>query len=146
MHQAESQLLVKTGWQSFDRVCHILAYGSKEDLKDFVSDPDSFIKHREDLPIAAHDAVPVYLDISSGKILVSTNVLDAISKRRLAKATGQEPDKLTEDIHLTTEGASRGEKDRMTWLCRESLYNYFKKSKDAAKSKPEVEAPGPEEI
>ena len=35
------QLLVKTGWQSWDRVCYLLAYGSKEDLKDFVSDPES---------------------------------------------------------------------------------------------------------
>ena len=134
-------MLVKTGWQSWDRVCYILAYGSKEDLKDFVSDPDSFIKHREDLPIAAHDAVPVYLDISTGKILVSTNVLDAVCKRRLAKKLGKEPDKLVEDIHLTAEGASRGEKDRMTWLCRQSLYNYFKKSKKATKDEPEVQAP-----
>jgi len=118
---------MKLGWQSFDRVCHILAYGSEEDLADFVADPAEFIKHREDLPICAHDAVPVYLDISTGKILVSTSVLDAISKRRLAKKRGQQPEELTEDVHLVAEGASRQDKDRLTWLCRQVCYNYFKK-------------------
>ena len=107
-------MLVNTGWQSFDRLCYILAYGSEEDLSSFVADPAKWIKHREEMPIAAHDAVPVYLDISTGKILVSTGVLDAISKCRLAKKHGKEPEEITEDIHLVAEGASRGEKDRMT--------------------------------
>ena len=120
---------MQLGWQSWDRLCYILAYGSEEDLKDFVAYPADFIKHREDLPIAAHDAVPVYLDISTGKILVSTSVLDAICKRRLAKSKGLEPEELDEDAHLIAEGGSRGEKDRMTWLCRQGCYGYFKKGK-----------------
>ena len=122
--------MMKLGWQSWDRLCYILAYGSEEDLKDFVAKPAEFIQHREDLPICAHDAVPVYLDISSGKILVSTSVLDAICKRRLAKKHGKQPEELTEDVHLVAEGASRGEKDRLTWLCRQVCYNYFKKGSE----------------
>ena len=118
---------MQLGWQSWDRLVYILAYGSDEDLTDFVADPEAFIKDREDLPICAHDAVPVYLDISSGKILVSTSVLGAISWRRLAKKKSQQPEELTEDIHLVAEGASRQDRDRLTWLCKQICYNYFKK-------------------
>ena len=129
LHKAESRLLMKLGWQSFDRICYFLSYGSEAELKDFVANPAEFIKHREDLPIVASDAVPVYLDISTGKVLVPAKVLDASARRQLAKRKGLQPEELTEDIHLVAEGASRQDKDRLTWLCRQNLNHYFKKVK-----------------
>ena len=134
MSEAESRLLMQLGWQSFDRLVFLLAYGSAEVLKDFVAQPEEFIEHRESLPIVASDAVPVYLDIATGKILVPLRMLDAAAKRRLAKKRGLEPDALHEDLHITAEGASRGEKDRLTWICTQCLHHYFKK--------PVVPAPG----
>ena len=125
--------MTKLGWQSFDRLCYILAYGTEKQLENFVAKPEVFVETREDLPIAASDAVPVYLDISTGKILVSTSVLDAAAKRRLAKKKGQEPEELTENVHIIAEGASRQDKDRLTWICRQICYNYFKKG---SKEKP----------
>ena len=120
-------MLMKLGWQCFDRLCWILAYGSEEQLANFVAKPEEFIEHREDLPVVHTDAVPVYLDTGTGKILVSTRVLDAAARRRLARRHGKEPEELTEDIHICAEGPSRGEKDRLTWICRQVSYNYFKK-------------------
>ena len=110
---------------AFDRLCYILAYGSKEELKDFVADPDRFIVNREKLPIVASDAVPVYLDIAAGKVLVPATVLDITARRRLAKRKGLPVEELTEDIHLVAEGASRADKDRLTWWCRQVCFHYF---------------------
>ena len=121
---------MKLGWQSFDRLCYFLSYGSEAELKDFVAEPKKFIEHREELPIVASDAVPVYLDISTGKVLVPAKVLDACARRQLAKRKGLEPEELTEDIHLVAEGASRQDKDRLTWLCRQNCNNYFKKVRE----------------
>lgn len=127
MSEDESRLLVQLGWQSFDRLVFILAYGSAEVLKDFVAKPEEFIKHRDSLPIIASDAVPVYLDVATGKILVPLTMLDAACKRRMAKKRGLEPEELHEDLHITAEGASRGEKDRLTWICTQCLHHYFQK-------------------
>ena len=127
MSEEESRLLMKLGWQSFDRLFYLISHGSVEQLRQFVADPVEFMKHREELPVVATDAVPVYLDVATGKILVPLSCLDAAKKRRLAKRRGLEPEQLDEDIHLVAEGASRGEKDRMTWICRQVLYNAFKK-------------------
>ena len=106
-----------------------MAYGSKEDLKDFVAEPDRFIANREKLPIVASDAVPVYLDIAAGKVLVPATVLDITARRRLAKRKGLPVEELTEDIHLVAEGASRADKDRLTWWCRQVCFHYFAKVK-----------------
>ena len=85
------------------------------------------MKVRDDLPIVASDAVPVYLDISTGKILVSTDVLHAAQKRRLAKTLGTEPDEVPDQMHIVAQGESRQDKDRLTWICRQVLYGALKK-------------------
>ena len=84
-------------------------------------------KVREDLPIVASDAVPVYLDSSTGKILVSTDVLSAAQKRRVAKKLGKEPEEVPEQMHICAQGESRQDKDRLTWICRQVLRGAFKK-------------------
>ncbi len=120
-------MLSKLGWMSWDRLCYILSHGSVEELANFVANPEKFVKHREELPVVGSDAVPVYLDTATGKILVSTRVLDAANRRRIAKAKGIEPEELTEDVHIVAEGASRQDKDRLTWICRQVLHNVFAK-------------------
>ena len=62
-------------------MCYILAYGTSEQLKNFVAEPEVFIPKREELPSVSTNAIPVYLDVASGKILVSTSVLDAVAER-----------------------------------------------------------------
>ena len=56
----------------------MLATGSAEVLKPYMCEADVFVQpgNREKLVIVAQDATPVYLDISTGKILVSDAVLD----------------------------------------------------------------------
>ena len=133
MSEAESRLLMKLGWQSFDRLVWCLSQGDESQLKAFVGQPEKFIAGRRDIPIAMTDAVPVYLDVAAGKILVPVSALEASRKRRIAKKRGVEPEELTEDIHIVAEGASRGEKDRLTWICGQVLYNYFTPAEEERK-------------
>ena len=62
--------------------------------------------------------------------MVSTSVLDAAARRRLAKSKGKEPEELTEDVHIIAEGASRQDKDRLTWIHRWRVDNYFRKARE----------------
>ena len=139
MTTAESKLVCNLSWQSFDRVCYCLSYGSEETLSDFVGDPRTFMKNVETLAIAASDAVPVYLDISTHKVLVAAKVLDLAARRRLAQRQGIQPESIPEELHITASGESRQDKDRLTWVCRQGLLNYFQKVRPGKKAPPRVQ-------
>ena len=128
--EEEAKLVCQLSWNSFDRVLHILLYGSMEQLADFVAEPEKFRENIENLPVAATDAVPIYLDVSTDKVLVPCSVLDASAKRRLAKRLGKKVEEVeAENLHITASGESRQDKDRLTWLCGQVAYGYFQKSK-----------------
>ena len=57
----------------------MLARGTVEELRPFMCQPEIFTKPevRKTLAVVAQDAMPVYLDPSTGKILVRAEVLDA---------------------------------------------------------------------
>ena len=124
----ESKLVCSLTWASFDRLMHVLLYGSDEDLAAFSALPaDEYRAQVEDMPIVNTDAVPVYLDCSTGKVLMHTSVLRLAQLRRLAKKSGAEPGEVPDQLHLTAEGESRQDKDRLTWLVRLMARNGFKK-------------------
>ena len=131
MTAEESQLVCELSWQSFDRVMHILIYGTTSELSDFVGDPEGFRDRIEngDLPLVCSDAVPCYLDVATGKICIPASCLTAQAKRRLAKKWGIKPEAVPEQLHVIASGESRGEKDRITWLCRQVVYGVFRKLK-----------------
>ena len=70
----------------------------------------------EEFGLAASDAVPVYLSPSTGKVLVSWDALDARQRRWLTKKHGGKPEKVLRSFSIDAEGASRLDKDRLTWI------------------------------
>ena len=50
--------------------------GTSEELQGFVVDAEGLVDHRKDIAVVTQDASPVYLDMSTGKVLVKESFLD----------------------------------------------------------------------
>ena len=84
----ETDLILRLTWGSWDWLVHSLATGTAEELRQYFprSFAASYVEERAKpaaekekkftLDVEARDAVPVYLDCSTGKILVSFSSLD----------------------------------------------------------------------
>ena len=127
MSPEESRLVCFLSWQSFDRIVHLLCYGNLDTLAEFCADPLLLQQQRENIPVVGSDAVPVYLDTSTGKVLVSGDVITAQAKRNLAKRLNLPTEEVPDKMHLTAEGESRQDKNRLTWVQRWACYNYFQR-------------------
>lgn len=78
--------------------------------------------------IVYSDAVPVYLHAGTGRITVPVEILEMKMERRRQQRAGQcKQAPPAEVLNLEAEGGSRREKDRLTWLCRQSIEGAFKK-------------------
>jgi hypothetical protein len=78
--------------------------------------------------IVYSDAVPVYLHAGTGRVTVPIEVLEMKMERQRQHRAGcvkQAPPAVV--LNLEAEGGSRREKDRLTWLCRQSVEGAFKK-------------------
>ena len=60
-----------------------------DELQGFVADAQGLVENRRQLAIIAQDASPVYLDCSTGKVLVKTSFLDERQKRRRLRLAAQ---------------------------------------------------------
>ena len=89
---AENDCICKLSWQSWDWLTDLLARGTAEELVGYMCEPELFTQpeNRRTLVVEAHDATPVYLDMSTGKVLVRAEVLDQMRHRRLAKKMAAE--------------------------------------------------------
>ena len=56
-----SELKCQLQWQTMDRMIHVVANGTVEDLKPLVQDPDLFIQHREKTAWIQTDATGVWV-------------------------------------------------------------------------------------
>jgi hypothetical protein len=128
---AENDCICKLSWQSWDWLTHVLATGTAAQLKTFMCEPDIFIQNRKSLVIVGQDATPVYLDLSTGKMLVRGEVLDACNLRRAAKKA-RDKNRNISIVTLTgstapsdAQGSSRREKNRLTLILRQSLHGVF---------------------
>ena len=88
------------------------------------------------IAVVTQDAVPVYLDLSTGRVLVRVEALDETRKRRLAKRLSKEG-KTEAFVELTgvekpsdAEGASRREKNRLTLFMRQAVLGLWDVSKE----------------
>jgi hypothetical protein len=61
---------------------------------------------------------------------VPTSCLDVLLKRKLAQKLGEEVEDLPDSMHVTAQGDSRGDKDRLTWIPRTICHGYYKKPRD----------------
>ena len=58
---------------------------SASELTNYVIDPEGWVRDRASIPLVFWDAVPVYLDPSAGKVLVSVESLEETRMRNQAR-------------------------------------------------------------
>ena len=127
---AENDVIKRLSWQSFDWLLYLLATGSAEQLQPYMCQAKEFVEesNRRSLVVTAHDAVPVYLDASTGKVVVRAEVLDEMRHRNLATKLAKDNSEsalvmLTGAPKLQeAEGSSRRQKNRLTLIMRQSLH------------------------
>ena len=132
MTEAEADLVVELTWQSLDCLTNMLMTGSAEQLASFVAEPETLIQERESIAMIFEDAVPVYLDPSTGKVLVAFEHLDDENRRRaqqLLRRTGKTAQASRLELDFApagqAKGASRRDKNRLTWICRQKIEGLF---------------------
>ena len=80
---AENDLICMPSWQQWDGLLHKIATGIVHELRTYVADPEGLIKNRNNVSLCFQDAVPVYLDLSTGKVAVRYDCLDERRQRSL---------------------------------------------------------------
>ena len=80
---AENDIICLLSWQAWGWIVDKLGRGTVDDLKGFVAEPEELIAHRKEIAAVFQDAVPVYLDLSCGKIIVRYSELDGRRPHRL---------------------------------------------------------------
>ena len=114
-------------------VSGLLELEADEQLKwtswDTIAPPE--VEVEAEISLNFQDAVPVYLDMSTGKIPVRYANLDerwkrSLRKRRALKGETQElPDVESVTCPIDAVGASRREKNRLTFFCRQAIEGVF---------------------
>ena len=79
MTREEAELVQLLTLQSYDYILHAVATLPEEELRFWVGDAADWVQNREDTAVVTSDAIPVYLDISTGKILVDMAALQALT-------------------------------------------------------------------
>lgn len=118
--EEEKATICQLSWQSWDNLVWLIAFGSEEQLGKVVADPKSFIQDRQATACVFTDAVPVYLHVTPGTVLIPKTVLEARNarRRRGGPPTSQA---LAVPEQVAGGGQSGDIKDRVTWLCRQRL-------------------------
>ena len=87
---AENDLICMLSWQNMDWLLNLIATGSPKELNKYVADPEGMIKNRHKVSLCFQDAVPVYLDLSTGKVAVRYDCLGVRRKRSLLQRLKQQ--------------------------------------------------------
>ena len=126
MTAEEANLVCELTLQSFDSLLHSLHTKSGQELAPFVADPDAWVQNRKRTALLMRDAVPVYLDCSTGKILVPMERLSA-ERQKIMRSSLPGKRSLTLDYTSPNEaqGATRKDKNRLTWICRQAIHGLF---------------------
>ncbi len=133
---AENNVICKLSYQAWDWLVNKIQCGTVDDLKGFVVDPDSFVNNRSQTAVIAQDATPVYLDISTGKVMIRASALDAARRRLLEKRLAKVDlgDTVVNLAHVEkpndARGATRREKNRLSMILRQGLTGYFDETKE----------------
>eukprot|EP00973_Karenia_brevis_P072533 10075379-Karenia_brevis.AAC.1 len=85
MTAAESRLTCELTWQAWDRLLHILLYGSVDQLSNFVVDVAEVRRRVFEMHVCASDAILVYLNPNVGKTVVPICIQSLANLRRKAK-------------------------------------------------------------
>jgi hypothetical protein len=66
---AENEMIIKLSWQGWDWLVDKIARAAVDVLSRFVSEASKMIDNRATIAVIAQDAVPVYLDLSTGRFM-----------------------------------------------------------------------------
>ena len=97
------------------------------------------IDNRKNIAVVAQDAVPVYLDLSTGKVCVKASSLDERRHRELARRMIKEGhDELVLDVTgieqpSSSVGAARRQKNRLTLFMRHALLGLWDEEMETPK-------------
>ena len=121
-------MICKLSYQAWDWLVNLLMTGSEEDLGGFVADAAGLVANRSSIAVVAQDASPVHLDVSTGKVLVRHSFLDDRQRRRRERklkaknpAAFSVPETTSVKCPSDAVGASRREKNRLTYFYRQAL-------------------------
>ena len=123
----ENDTICRLSFQAWDYLVDMIGRGTAEQLKGYVAEPHELVKNRSSVAAVFRDAVPVYLDLSTGKIIVRWSTLDERlnrirRKREAAKDENIETEEVTSvKVPSDAYGASRREKNRSTCFCRQKI-------------------------
>ena len=125
----EHELVCELTLQSWDCIVDQLARGDAERLKGVVYDYEKLAAERHKIVTVHSDAVPIYLDPSVGKVLLSYDSLAAEHQRRLQLFSGNTGAPGASGVEFAPTGdamgSSRRNKNRLTWICRQGLKGVF---------------------
>ena len=109
LSQSEEDRRLAKHWQLYDLLLWRAGCGSKEDLEEYVAQPDRFIEHRKKTVLTFSDQIPVWLKPGgAGKVLQHRSVQRRASLRRRRKKAGE----TVEAVYDHVRGPGEAESDR----------------------------------
>ena len=128
----ETACILSLTWQSWDWILNHVFTASASELTNYVIDPEGWVLARASIPLVFWDAVPVYLDPSAGKVLVSVESLQERRERVQARQALRKhmretalPVSVSLRPHTDAMGATRRDKNRLTLVLRQIIHKVF---------------------
>ena len=109
LSQSEEDRRLAKHWQLYDLLLWRAGCGSREDLQDYVAQPEQFIRNRRQTVLTFSDQIPVWLKPGgAGKVLQHRSVQRQASLRRKRKKAGE----TVEAVYDHVRGPGEAESDR----------------------------------
>ena len=109
LSQSEEDRRLAKHWQLYDLLLWRAGCGSREDLQDYVAQPEQFIRNRRQTVLTFSDQIPVWLKPGgAGKVLQHRSVQRQVTLRRKRKRAGE----TVEPVHDHVRGPGCSDADR----------------------------------
>ena len=103
-------------------------------MRRHVADPEAWRENLDEVLLVAADAVPIYLHAGPGRLAVPVAELDERNKREWRRRNPKEKwEGAQMNVFRESQGQSRQQKDRLTWVCRQGVKHAFKKAGEAGR-------------
>ena len=80
LSDSEVETRLRQAWRFWDWIVWLVAYGSTEQLADYVADPHVFDQHRRQTVVVCTDQVPVWLKVDAAFRIYSDKKMGALAK------------------------------------------------------------------
>ena len=146
----EEQLRCQLSWQRFDEKQHLLAFGDREELHEFVSEPDQVMKHRKELVIELEDEISLWIPLGMEEQVAATTK-EGLQLSRVCLAASKKGKDMSSILQQEQQQSQvRGtlphgqEKVRVTYVDRNVVYHAHdpEKAPEGQRIKPVLIVPG----